>query len=1482
MAQTPTPVRGVSLNPDSGVPHATVSGVTTYDVLTDAGQTFKLDVDISPDKILEVLQDQRHPAHIALLRNLRQYQAVGVEAPGGSITETLVPAMQVGAGPYFLGALTELSKMALRTGVDLPINAAVWLAGGAKGPFPEKRYVTGEQPPIGGGEWFRERFREVGTAATKSREFLEEHVPELTIDLPGLAPRQVGVGDVMRILEFDMDADESTKAREYISLIGQIAGGAGLEGAGLIKLVELLAKAGGNATTQKVFQVLNEFQSQFPKLAVTLETATGGLAGAGMVGSIEGLEKYWPDAPPAIKSVLTAGGALIIPTGVVGGVSFLNRVVPVVSIPGRLLAGALETIHPEGIQRAAGRAIQTKGDDWRNRSNVLGVIEHLKLAWHAGRSKDVDFQIAYTMPQFARNEANILRAQLNASRDGMPANEIATAEKFIQELNIYADVQESILLDIYKDPKTANEVYVRYADRMLGRTQKLFDAIESAVFKTDVGGDPSEGIPASVITQDWDQGVGAGFYRFRENRERARREGRAGAVSRETVAPTKEAFEQIRTIFDDAVDEALLDAEEQVARIRQAIPPEASAKELANYNETMRRVLEESYLHIDSLEDVMWNSVKNFDRPKTKLVQDAAGNELGPEILIDGVPIGEHFANRVAAVAKEAGASEHQSKYLWQLAGGVALRRAAEAQPTDSAKLAKAKSNIQAREELIELREGKLQRARDSLNDIKRNLSNAERRVDNPKNRKEVAALKRKHDAALQKENTILDEIAGLEIRRDEAARAIDITFGGNPTFQGDKVNLADEILDSGMLDVRTAGEELVGRSPKEIYNVIHLLKQEARVEGGRQVGRDPAKLKAIGSIVNDLKKALSDPENFELDQAHTDAANVLTAIKKDAFEKGSVGRARGFKPTGEPRVELEGIEVALFPAGTAGRAVDPAKQQIALREIQTALTRVETGPGTAFKINDEGKPELDPTFDLTAFSDAPPPPFVSVKPGTRRSYGFDVAEGTPPTAENIEIVRGILWKRFRSFGDGETFDPVGAEKFINDNAPAIEWLKKATREDTGFEDLRVAETLVEGLKRIDSSNIDSVINGLRRRGVFNEVFTEEALRGTLNDAKDRSAKLIAASAFLDVAPQEVGGAFLQRYFSRDITKDASQTLEKTLQLLENGRLEDGTNPALDGFKLGITEAIFKRSLTGADESPDVKRLADSLGRQDVTILDADKMLGLLKDPRTEILLYEVFGEHAPALMKKFAQGIADQQTLISKAARSGVTLARAMSTEAVGNLGRVIGLYGLAKPGIINALVAAGIGRRAAIGIATNLRGKGIQRIIAEALMDPDFAIMLMEKYPTLTPAQKGKWYEIVVKVVAEEFLDKNIQRLREKVEDTPGAVYEIGDPDPRVEEEEAERQTLDIPASPPTYLGVPPSLVSRPPVAGSTLAQASPFDRLAARPPQQFAAATPQGAPSTDTATRLDQLGIPLFPALANEGGLASLQKKPRQMVH
>jgi len=116
-----------------------------------------------------------------------------------------------------------------------------------------------------------------------------------------------------------------------------------------------------------------------------------------------------------------------------------------------------------------------------------------------------------------------------------------------------------------------------------------------------------------------------------------------------------------------------------------------------------------------------------------------------------------------------------------------------------------------------------------------------------------------------------------------------------------------------------------------------------------------------------------------------------------------------------------------------------------------------------------------------------------------------------------------------------------------------------------------------------------------------------------------------------------------------------------------------------------------------------------------------------------------------------------------------------------------------------------------------------------------------------------------------------------RQKVREEPAPIA----PEPTITDEEA------LPG-PPTLASRTPPAPSRPIVAGSTLAQARlGFDELAARPPQPLAAAASQGPPPQDRAKTLQDmaaLGLNLFegPITANKGGLASLQRKPRQMVH
>jgi len=87
------------------------------------------------------------------------------------------------------------------------------------------------------------------------------------------------------------------------------------------------------------------------------------------------------------------------------------------------------------------------------------------------------------------------------------------------------------------------------------------------------------------------------------------------------------------------------------------------------------------------------------------------------------------------------------------------------------------------------------------------------------------------------------------------------------------------------------------------------------------------------------------------------------------------------------------------------------------------------------------------------------------------------------------------------------------------------------------------------------------------------------------------------------------------------------------------------------------------------------------------------------------------------------------------------------------------------------------------------------------------------------------------------------------------------------------------------PSNINVASTLNRIRPLAPAQVAAAVPPQVAAAVPRQVAAAVPPQvaaGAAPPDAQARLQQyanFGIPMF---GNEGGLASLQKKPRQMVH
>lgn len=1495
----------------------TSSGSYNYKLSYDGGTTFvdaPSSIRVDPASLARDINKDGTAAYLsvdALLQNV-QYAKQG---PEPLFSGTIGPALQR-TPANILGAPADLANLAL-TVPDAGINFLDWAFSGFEGSMPDRRYLSSDpRNVIGGSEQIARGMEDIGDLARAGTRATQEAGLNVTIpdvvdylDL-GLGGKEVGARTLFDIFSFDTSPDESTKTRKYISLLTQIVGAAPVEGAAIAKLARELAKTSGNPTSQKVYEALSDLQTKSPKKAATLELGAGTLAGTGMITSLEALEAAYPNAPQWMKSTVMAGGGVAAPIGAMTVGSTVYDVAlktPIVRFPLRVARVASESLTPSGADRAAARSIQTMGGDWKNRGEILGVMDQLKLALAEGRNIDEVTRIAFTTPQLARNEARVLEAQLNAAEKNMPSGDVAAQRQLIQELRRFADFQEGHLAKLTEGGNVGAIAYSRYSDRLMERRDRIFAALDEAILKLDLGGKAADDADDAAVRADYEQNIATRNFEYNINRLRAFREGQLQLDPEKAQALTQ-AYESTLSKIGDAREEAILDAQERVQAIRDSIPEKMSDADRADFNMWIRREIDTAYKEIDAYEDVLWNNISGLDSPKTSTVTDPDGTDLGPQILIDGVPIGEHFAAKAAAL--QAGEAENQSKYLWKLSGRDALvKEQTKGGGPDAEKVAKQNVVVKNQESIVAERQRELDVATENLskarqtefNDPKVVAARAEvakleaelaqiptgqtiedptviRRI-NAANQKLTGArakleeltkqpvedpgLKKAQDAFEKAQSRLNESQIKLETARGNLKIAL-----GDVDFEGTPVKLEDEISDSSILGVRMVNGVPVGRSGQEVQNIISLLKKEMSFEQGRSV-RNPQKVKAIGGLIDDLQRAISDGENFSVDTISLDAARKMTATKKELFERGSVGQIRGFTTKGEPQVQIERTIDKIAPA---------TGQETSLRQLQTALTRVSAGAGTPFRLvqAEDGSlvAQLDPDYNLQRYAEAPPPPFESIQVDGGRSLGLKVSDDTPATEANIELIRNTLWDRFRAYDDGDNFDVSGAARWIDKNRAAINWLKNATGEPTGFEDLVSAERVVNSMRSATKANLDRTVETMRKNGAFNEDFTEEGFRILVNEAAKRESKLSSAAVFLDEPdPIVMGSKFFDRYLSNP------SVLDETLKVLENGALPDGTNPALDGFKLAVAQELVQRGLTGPGDGSsaarEAQRLSQSLGTNEIRVWDPQKLFGLSQDPAINKLLGDLFGTDAAAAFAKVAEGARLQQA-IGPSAAPGITVKDLVSDEWAGNVGRFIGGW-TAKITPISSLVMTGLGRRYGVNVIGNVRGQAMENLIVEFLMDPKLAMAAVERWPTMDPNKKLSLMKRAKIWAHKKFISDNARRI-ERLSQRPGTVFEIGvgasgarEPD---EDESVGDQTSVVPAAPPTRRVASAMPPPRAPAAASTLSQVSPVGPR------------PTGQASQQTLTNLSQLGMPLF--AARDGGYVSNKpsgimsiKKNKQIV-
>jgi len=1499
-----------------------------YTAIIDGRQVDLPGINVSPEDMANNLKDDNSNAYVSLaaaLKGLRQPQV----STGGIFSETVVPAL-TRTPANILGAPADLAN-AILGGADLGINVARWAAGGFD-EFPDDRILSSDPKKVyGGSEQIARGMEYIGDLARKADIYSDREMGTYgSVPVIGEVPYDLGISDLaLAAFKFNTTPNEGTKARKYVSIISQVIGAAPVEGALIAKLAIQLAKTTTNPTAEHVYDALSEMQRNNPIKAAAVETAMGTAAGGGMVGSLEGLESVYPDAPQWMKNTIMAGGAIALPLGAMtaGSVAYsVAREVPIVSWPLRILAGAMESLTISGAEKAAARTLQRMGGDWKNRDEILGVTGQFKLALKEGRTMDEATRIAYTTPQLARNEAAVLEAQLNAAAGTMSAADVAVQRNLIEEMRRYANFQEGHLKTLSSSGNVGAQAYSKYSERVMDRRDSIFAALNEAFLKLDLGGKESFETDPSVIRVDYERGLPTGNFEFNVNRLRAFQEGRIGSLSEDQIKAVSQAYEVTLAKMSEGAQAAIKDAEERITALRESQPKDMSDQERTDFNMWIRDEMDTAYKEIDNLEDVLWNSIRGMNLPKTDSYITPSGTDLGPQILIDGVPIGEHFAAKAAAL--KAGEHENQSKWLWKLSGRDALvKQAGKGGGADAERVAKQniivdqnEANVARLQNLLDAASGRLRGLEEtpSVNPELRKARLEEQRLEDelrailaePDSSVDLSAIRRTHsvnqklaglrgtvkrleaepytDAALTKANEAFlkaqDNLEKATIALDTSKGNLEISWGKGVDHEGNPVNLADEVADSSILGVKRVDDVPIGREAQEVQNVISSLKREMSFEQGRPV-LNPSKIKAIGGLIDDLQSAIANPENFSVDTVTLGAARQMSALKNKLFRTGVVGRLRGFTTKGEPRVEPEKTIETIAPA---------AGQETNLRQIEAALTPVLTGEGTPFRTVTWGDgttgPELDPNFNLQRYAEGPPPPFEQIQVGRGRPLGLQVAEGTQPTTANIEMVRNTLWDRFRVYDAGDTFNTKAAQRWIDENNPAIRWLAKATGKDTGFENIVNAERVIKTIKSANSNKLNRDIDELRERGAFNEYFTEEGLRLLVKEAAKRESDLASAALFLgEPNSLTMGSKFIESFL-----KDPN-ILNETIKILDNGALEGGSNPALQGFKQAVAEALINKALTepgsgtgtGAAREADI--LSGSLGRT-VRLWDPQALIGLAQDPKIGRLLGELYGEAAPEMFRRIAEG-ARLQSAISEAAARGIRIKDVVSDEWAGNIGRVLG--GLAAKYVlpVSALVLTGAFRRYSMNAIANVRGSAIDRLIVDFLMDPELAVAAIKKYPVVSEIAGEKFWKRARLWGHQKFIGNNARRI-ERLGKTPGTLYEIGEPTKYMDLEEVEptddRSSLE-PVRPPPRRAATEG--RRPPVSASILSQPS------VSPVGQ----RPTGQASQQTLTDLSRLGIPLFsgPIAAKHGGLItggagsgmgrkeqsegimSIRCKPRQLV-
>jgi len=305
------------------------------------------------------------------------------------------------------------------------------------------------------------------------------------------------------------------------------------------------------------------------------EVGFGLVAGAATESAMAGLENLDPNAADWVKATTAIGAGLLAPmagkslyTGLLQGpvVALSKRIVEPLFKPSTTAARYTQK---EGMGKSAG-----------DRENVASVARLLLESIANGRHVDQASGLAFTTPELARTESNILRANLEFKRERLDVEtdldvrkklqrEIEADESNIGALNQFANFQERILIAAGKDtnPAIATKFFQNEAKRLVKRREQFFNYIENNFKKSiddlDFGGKPEGTL--QELRLDYENAKKGAIPEFENTRRKLVMEGDPKGVEASELAwldpQTSNKVNVRRTDLTSKMDEAFENAQ---------------------------------------------------------------------------------------------------------------------------------------------------------------------------------------------------------------------------------------------------------------------------------------------------------------------------------------------------------------------------------------------------------------------------------------------------------------------------------------------------------------------------------------------------------------------------------------------------------------------------------------------------------------------------------------------------------------------------------------------------------------------------------------------------------------------------------------------------------------------------------------------------------------------------------------------------------